>query len=115
MPDTEDGLYCKIALEEAFGLCGDPEDAFREAAYFMGFTEDELEKIFPIGDRYEEVLREGISDSDCTNTSGLKSWVICRAWEIYTGEGEVIKTAIMRAWSEAREQCSDRGLWMGKL
>ena len=48
MSDDSDGLYCKIALEEAFGLCGEPEDAFREAAFFMGFTDDDLTSVFPI-------------------------------------------------------------------
>lgn len=115
MSDDSDGLYCKIALEEAFGLCGEPEDAFREAAFFMGFTDDDLTSVFPIGEKYSDVLRDGIGDSDCTSPTALRTWVLCRAWEIYKEEGETIKVAIMRAWSEVREQCADRGLWMGRM
>lgn len=112
--DGEGKLYCKIALEEAFGLCGEPEDAFQEMAYFLGFTEEEIGEIFPIGKKYERILSEGLRDHDCTGP-GVRVWVLARAWEIYIKDGETIKNAITRAWREARDDCAERGLWMGIL
>lgn len=104
--------YCRVAFEEVFNLCQNPEDSFRQIAAFMGFNPMYINEIFPIGENYKEILENGLGDAECSNINAVHNWVLARAWQLHSDEGEEVLDSIKIAWKEARERCSDSGMWI---
>jgi len=97
--------YCQLAFEEAFNLCSNPEDAFRQVAMFMGFAVYDEENVFPIEDHYLEILENELSDAICADLQSTRAWVLSRAWQIHKEEDEEVIRSIHRAWEEFNERC----------
>jgi hypothetical protein len=110
--DYDPKEYCQIAFSEVSGLCSNPEDAFRQIAMFMGFNPMNINEMFPIGERYKEVLENDLGDAECSSINAVHNWVLARAWQLHSEDGEEVLDAIRIAWQEARERCSDSGMWI---
>lgn len=106
------GEYCSVAFGEVFNLCQNPEDAFRQVAMFMGFNPMNINEMFPIGEKYKEVLENELGDAECSNINAVHNWVLARAWQLHSDDGEEVLDSIKIAWKEAREKCSDSGMWI---
>lgn len=104
--------YCTAAFEEVFNLCSNPEDAFRQVATFMGFSQTNINEMFPIDEKYKEVLENELGDAECSNMNSLHNWVLARAWQLHKEDGEEVLDSIKIAWQEARERCSETGMWV---
>ena len=104
--DIDSQEYCEIAVDEAFGLCMQAEDAFREAAKMIGFEDHTLDSLFPLEETYLDILGEGLDEDKCSSISDLSKWIVCRAWQMYQeGETKSVVTAFRMAWREFREEC----------
>jgi hypothetical protein len=109
--ENDPDQYCGIAVDEAFGICLSPEQAFRQAARLFGLSQAEINNLFPIEEVYSDIIDEGLSDSKCVNRTELVSWVLARAWQLFVEDGvPSIMTSFERAWSEARYECGDFGI-----
>ena len=108
----EDKEFCKIAVGEAFGLCGNPEDAFENAARLMGMNDDDVTDAFPLADKYKTIIHAGMPD---TPTSGdpmeildfprlVRKFVMARAWEMVIINKEAnLQQALLTAWQESMD------------
>jgi hypothetical protein len=112
MTDNESGLQteqdkemCAIALDEAFGLCGNNDVIFQQIAMMMGIRSESLEAVTPLKDKYRGVLAVGPGMTD----RSAAQWVIARAWDLTVNENVGIMDAFNRAWEEADEKQGKSG------
>lgn len=103
--EFDTGEYCKIAFEEVFGLCQNPEDAFRQIAMFMGFTTHDINNVFPMDENYKEILSNDLGDAQCSDMQAARAWVLCRAWQLHKDESIEVIDSITAAWREFNETC----------
>ncbi|MDD4355946.1 MAG: hypothetical protein PHN98_01740 [Smithellaceae bacterium] len=110
--EIDDGVYCSIAMDEAMNtMCQGSEPAFREVAIsFFGFTENDLGRLFPIEDRYRDVLDDGLADGRCTEMAEVRIFVLALAWEKVKEDAMPPKAAIQSAWADARLMCEEFGV-----
>ncbi|MFA6695006.1 MAG: hypothetical protein WCR85_00115 [Sphaerochaeta sp.] len=110
--DVDDGMYCSIALDEALNsLCQGSESAFREVALsFFGFTQDDLNRLFPIEEKYRDILEDGLIDGQCTDYSEVRTYILALAWDKVKDAGSTPKQAIQEAWSDVRLICEGFGV-----
>ncbi len=107
MTDNEEGLQteqdkemCAIALDEAFGLCGNNDVIFQQIAMMMGIRSEALDAVTPLKEKYRGVLTVGPGMTD----RSAAQWVIARAWDLTVNEKLGIMDAFNRAWEEADEK-----------
>jgi hypothetical protein len=109
----EDKEFCKIAVGEAFGLCGDPEDAFENAARLMGMNEEDITDTFPLAEKYKDIVHDGMPDAPSAGASPIevldfsrmvRRVVMARAWEMVIVNKEYnLQQAILAAWQESMD------------
>jgi len=103
---------CIIAIDEAlnvvFEKCG-KERALKEIAKFLGFKEEELKELNPLTEHCKMVLEKGITEAICKSFRGIRSWVMCRAFELIEKEKMGFRDALKTAWAEAHEKCLELG------
>lgn len=57
-------------------------------------------------EKCKAVLSRPLDRSICQDFRGIRRWVLCRAWQLLdSGEAKMFRTAIRRAWSEAKRIC----------
>ena len=91
--DARDKEMCAIALDEAFGLCGNNTVIFEQIAVIMGIRKGDLASVTPLESKYRGVLASGPSQGD--------KWVIARAWDLVVNDKLGIMDAFTQAWDEA--------------
>ena len=110
--NEDDAEFCKIAVGEAFGLCGNPEDAFLNVARMMGMNEEDITDAFPIGDKYKEIIANGMPDVPKTDDPMavldfprlVRRVVLARAYEMSMVTKELnIQQAVVQAHQESMD------------
>jgi hypothetical protein len=91
---------CAIALDEAFGMCGNNDAIFQQIAMMMGIRSDALASVTPLKEKYQNVLISGPGATDKT----AARWVIARAWDLTINEKFGIMDAFNQAWEESDEK-----------
>ncbi len=99
MQDERDKEMCAIALDEAFGLCGNNTVIFEQIATIMGIRKADLAAVTPLDSKYRTVLNGGKHDD---------KWVIARAWDLVVNDKAGIMDAFNQAWGET--EVEDVGL-----
>lgn len=105
--DYDPREYCQVAFEEVFNLCSEPEDAFRQVAMFMGFTQHDIDNVFPIDDNYLDILGNDLSESSCFDIQQARAWVLSRAWQLHKDENNEVIISIQDAWKEFNNRCME--------
>jgi hypothetical protein len=82
---------CAIALDEAFGLCGNNTVIFEQIATIMGIRKTDLNSVTPLEKKYQDILLGARHDD---------RWVIARAWDLVVNEKIGIMDAFRQAWDE---------------
>lgn len=99
-PQTEeDKEKCAIALDEAFGMCGNNDVIFTQIAKMMGIRDDALRLVSPLKEKYRNIMASGITSADSKDI--ITRWVIARAWDLTVNEKSMIMEAFDQAWEEA--------------
>jgi len=96
----QDREMCAIALDEAFGMCGNNDVIFQQIAMMMGIRSDALASVTPLKEKYQNVLNSGPGATDKT----AARWVIARAWDLTVNEKFGIMDAFNQAWEESDEK-----------
>ncbi len=112
MQGKQDKKICSIAVRAAMDLLKDTcssENLLREVGKILGLTDEDLDKINPPSEHCKEVL-ESLDAELCRSFRGIRSWVMCRAWELMDSEGLSFSEAMRTAWMEAREKCAKKGV-----
>ncbi len=103
---------CLIALDEALNVvyekCG-RERAIKEIAKLIGLNDEEVKQINPTV-HCKEVLDKGLNENVCKSFRGIRSWVMCRAFQLIEEEELSFSGALKKAWSEARSKCIELGV-----
>ena len=94
--DDRDKEMCAIALDEAFGLCGNNAVIFEQIATIMGIPKNDLTSVTPLDTKYKGILAGGPRQGN--------KWVIARAWDLVVNEQFGIMDAFHQAWEEAEPQ-----------
>lgn len=89
--NERDAEMCAIALDEAFGLCGNNTVIFEQIATIMGIRKTDLNSVTPLEKKYQDILRGARHDD---------KWVIARAWDLVVNEKYGIMDAFHQAWAE---------------
>ncbi len=55
------------------------------------------------------VLEKGVSKDICYDFRKVRSYVMCKAWDILDREKVPFRSAIRRAWEEAKKECAEAG------
>ena len=55
------------------------------------------------------VLEQPMTKERCYDFREIRSWVMYRAWEILETEKVPFRTAISRAWDDAKRKCAELG------
>lgn len=98
--ETEDepnecAVITDVALEQAENMC-DPEQLERQMGELVGHVpaDGELD--------CEAVMKRGLDEDVLTSVKKTREWVRCRAWTLVDEGEESVRSAINRAWVEAR-------------
>jgi hypothetical protein len=94
-------VYCQIAVEEALGLCKDPEYAFAEIAALIGVNSVDLIAIQPIDIKYASIIDDTPEGDDI---GAIQIWVLCKAYSLYRDEDMGIRESVLTAWEIARRE-----------
>lgn len=99
-PDDE----CAVAVEAAMGValdhCTDDAALRQNLGRVLGVEPDE---------NCEDALEEGLDEATCTNSQGIRQWVLCRAHDLLKNQRMTFQDAMEQAWNEAKESCDMDG------
>lgn len=58
----------------------------------------------------EHALAEGLDETTCRDSRGVRQWVLCSALEKVQKQNMQFSSAMRAAWEEARTECGARGV-----
>jgi len=96
----EEQEKCAIALDEALAMCGGNESLFKQMAAMMGVRNDVLSSVMPLDQKYRGIVAAGPGTGEHANAR----WVLARAWQLVTEEGQGAMAAIGQGWDEVEEK-----------
>jgi len=62
-----------------------------------------------VSPRCQIVLEKGVTKDVCYDFRRIRAYVMCKAWKIMEEEKVPFRSAIKRAWDEAKRECAEAG------
>lgn len=95
---------CAVAVEAAMGValdhCTDDAALRRALGSVLGVEPDP---------DCATALDEGLDEATCTDSRGLRQWVLCRAHDLLKNQRMSFQEAMEQAWNEAKDGCDVDG------
>jgi len=69
-----------------------------------------LEGVNPVSEHCRLILENDLPPDVCRSFRGIRSWVMCRTWELMEEKKMPFRQAIRTAWAEAKKRCIAKGV-----
>jgi len=69
-----------------------------------------LEGFNPVSEHCKFVLENDLPPEVCRSFRGIRSWVMCRTFELMEKKKMPFRQAIRTAWAEAKQRCIAKGV-----